>query len=208
LTVEAGPIGGIPAGGLSFGAAINPEAILDQPYQFDFYDGGGLDIAYLGMGEVDKEGNVNVSKLGSRVTGCGGFINISQNAKKVVYCGTFTAGDLKINIADGKIVIKKEGKISKFVDAVSQITFSGKYARKMKQSVIYVTERGVFELRDDGLYLTEIAPGINLEKDVLNLMGFKPKMDGTIKLMDKHIFLPGLMGLANQFKNKKKGEET
>lgn len=196
LTVEAGPIGGIPAGGLSFGAAINPEAILDQPYQFDFYDGGGLDIAYLGIGEIDKEGNVNVSKLGSRVIGCGGFINISQNAKKVVYCGTFTSGGLKINITDGKFVIKKEGKISKFVDVVSQITFSGKYARKVKQSVIYVTERAVFELRDDGLYLTEIAPNINLKKDVLNLMGFKPKMDGTIKLMDNHIFLPGLMGLA------------
>jgi len=196
LTVEAGPVGGIPAGGLSFGAAINPEAILDQPYQFDFYDGGGLDIAYLGMAEADKEGNVNVSKLGSRIVGCGGFINITQNAKKVVYCGTFTAGGLKVDVADGKLVIKQEGKVSKLVDAVGQITFSGKYAREVKQTVMYVTERAVFELREDGLYLTEIAPGVDLEKDILSLMSFKPKMDGAPKLMDARIFSPKPMDLG------------
>ncbi|MFZ5944134.1 MAG: acyl CoA:acetate/3-ketoacid CoA transferase [Bacillota bacterium] len=195
LTVESGPVGGIPAGGLSFGAAINPESILDQPSQFDFYDGGGLDIAFLGMAEADKDGNVNVSKLGSRVVGCGGFINITQNAKKVIFCGTFTAGGLEIEVNE-KLTIKQEGKVSKFVDAVGQITFSGNYARETKQQVMYITERAVFELRGDGLYLTEIAPGIDLQKEILDLMKFMPKMDGHPKLMDARIFRPETMELG------------
>lgn len=195
LTVEAGPIGGIPAGGLSFGASINPDGILDQPYQFDFYDGGGVDLAYLGMAQVDEEGNVNVSKLGSRVIGCGGFINITQNAKKVFYCGTFTAGGLKISITEGKLVINQEGKAKKFVKQVGQITFSGKYAREAKQEVFYITERAVFQLGEDGMYLIEIAPGVDLEKDILALMEFKPLIVGTPKLMDLRIFRPELMGL-------------
>lgn len=195
LTVEAGPIGGIPAGGLSFGASINPEGIIDQPYQFDFYDGGGVDLAYLGMAQVDVDGNVNVSKLGSRVIGCGGFINITQNAKKVFYCGTFTAGGLKISITDGKLVINQEGKVKKFVNKVGQITFSGKYAQEIKQEVFYITERAVFQLQEDGMHLLEIAPGVDLEKDVLDLMEFKPIIDGTPKFMDLRIFRPELMGL-------------
>ncbi|MBZ4652852.1 MAG: acyl CoA:acetate/3-ketoacid CoA transferase [Peptococcaceae bacterium] len=195
LTVESGPVGGIPAGGLSFGAAINPEAILDQPYQFDFYDGGGIDLAFLGMAETDEAGNVNVSKLGSRVVGCGGFINITQNAKKVFFCGTFTAGGLEIAVDDGKLVIKEEGKVNKFIKKVGQITFSGAYAQEIRQPVMYITERAVFELKKDGLYLTEVAPGIDIEKDILAHMDFVPKMEGIPKLMDERIFKPEPMGI-------------
>ena len=196
LTLESGPIGGVPAGGLSFGAATNPEAIIDQSMQFDFYDGGGVDLAYLGAAEVDAEGNVNVSKLGSRIPGCGGFINITQNAKRVFYCGSFTAGGLEIAVADGKLIIKNEGKVKKYLNKVLQITFSGKYAREVKQPVMYITERCVFELQSDGVHLTEVAPGIDIEKDILAHMEFKPIIKGTPKLMDARIFTDKPMGLS------------
>ncbi len=196
LTVEAGPVGGVPQGGSRFAGSVNVDCILDQPYQFDFYDGGGIDQAFLGLAQVDEKGNLNVSKFGGRIAGCGGFINISQNAKKVYYLGTFTTGGLKIATGDGKLEITQEGKAKKFVKEVEQITFSGTYAAKIGQPVVYITERAVFELRPDGVYLTEIAPGIDLQTQVLDLMDFAPKMDGEPKLMDARLFTDELMGLA------------
>jgi propionate CoA-transferase len=195
LTLESGPIGGIPAGGLSFGAAINPESIIDQSNQFDFYDGGGLDVAFLGLAQCDKVGNINVSKFGPKIAGCGGFINITQNSKKVVFCGTFTAGGLSIEIQNAKINILKEGKTNKFVNAVEQITFSGDYAVDVAQPVLYITERAVFELSDKGLVLTEIAPGIDLDKDILAHMAFKPEVSKNLIFMDDRIFSENIMGL-------------
>jgi len=196
LTVEVGGIGGIAQGGNKFGGAVNAEAILDQPYQFDFYDGGGIDLAYLGLAEADENGNINVSKFNGRLAGCGGFVNITQNAKRVFFCGTFTAGGLKQKVEDGKLIIVQEGKQKKFIKTVEQITFSGDYAKKTGQPVTYITERAVFELRADGVYLTEVAPGIDLQTQVLDLMDFVPKMDPEgPKLMDSRIFNDGLMGL-------------
>lgn len=195
LTVEAGPVGGVPQGGPQFGGAVNAQAILDQPAQFDFYDGGGVDDAFLGLAQADKDGNINVSKFGPRIAGCGGFVNITQNAKRVYYCGTFTAGGLKCSTKDGKLIIDQEGKSDKFIDTVEQITFSGKYANKVGQPVMYITERAVFELREDGVYLTEVAPGIDIQTQILDHMGFVPKMDGKPKLMDERIFKDEIMGL-------------
>lgn len=187
-TVEPGAIGGTPAGGLSFGASVTPQAIIDQPYQFDFYDGGGLDVAFLGLAQCDSNGDINVSKFGPKIAGCGGFINISQNAKKVVFCGTFTAGGLKVQVKDGKINILTEGKSKKFIKEVEQITFSSKTANLNNQPVYYVTERAVFKLSKNGLELIEIAPGVDLEKDILDNMEFRPIISSELKLMDKKIF--------------------
>ncbi|MCI6275540.1 MAG: acyl CoA:acetate/3-ketoacid CoA transferase [Clostridium sp.] len=195
LTVESGPIGGVPANGLNFGASLNPSAILDQCNQFDFYDGGGLNIAFLGLAQCDKYGNINVSKFGTKIAGCGGFINITQNAKKVVYCGTFTASGLKVEISNGRLNILNEGKVKKFIDTVEQITFSGDYASKINQEVLYITERAVFRLGKDGLVLEEIAPGVDLDNDILKNMTFKPRISENLKLMDERIFKDELMGL-------------
>ncbi|WP_427112306.1 acyl CoA:acetate/3-ketoacid CoA transferase [Megasphaera sueciensis] len=194
LTTEAGTIGGVPASGNSFGASANASAILDQPYQFDFYDGGGLDLAILGLAETDVEGNINVSKFNGRIAGCGGFINITQSSKKVIFCGTFTAGGLKEEIRDGKLIIVSEGKNKKFSQHVEQITFSGAYATTVGQSVLYVTERAVFRLTAAGMELIEVAPGIDIQKDILDQMNFQPIIN-DVKEMDPRIFLDGPMGL-------------
>jgi propionate CoA-transferase len=195
LTAEPGVIGGIPAGGLNFGAATNTQAVIDQPYQFDFYDGGGLDIAFLGLAQADAAGNLNVSKFGPKLAGAGGFIDISQNAKKVVFVGTFTAGGLKVALNHGRLTILQEGRVQKFVDQVEHVTFSGAYARQVGQPVLYVTERCVFALTENGMQLTEIAPGIDLEKDILDQMGFRPIIDGSPGLMDSRVFMEAPMNL-------------
>ncbi|MBC8452294.1 MAG: acyl CoA:acetate/3-ketoacid CoA transferase, partial [Spirochaetes bacterium] len=187
LTVESGPIGGVPAGGWSFGASLYPQAVIDSPSQFDFYDGGGLDFSALGAAQIDEKGNVNVSKFGKKLAGVGGFINISQNSKILIFCGTFTVGGLEVETADGELKIVKEGRIRKFVTALEQVSFSADHAVQKNQKVLYVTERAVFSLIPEGLELLEIAPGIDINSQILELMDFKPIVK-RVKLMPKYLF--------------------
>jgi propionate CoA-transferase len=196
LTAEAGSIGGIPSGGKDFGTATNMDFLNDMHLQFDFYDGGGLDLACLGLAQMDSHGNVNVSKFGPKLAGCGGFIDITQNAKKIIFAGTFTAGEVQLAVEDGKLKIVKEGRLKKIVKDVEQITFSGKTAQQGTQQVFYVTERCVFKLTQEGVELIEIAPGVDLEKDILAHMEFKPIIK-NLRSMDERIFKPVPMDLKD-----------
>lgn len=191
--VESGAIGGMALAGMNFGASILPDAIIDQTYMFDFIDGGGLDISFLGLAQCDPEGNINVSRFGKTVAGCGGFIDITQNVGNIVFCGTFTAGGLKAGVKDGRLVIEREGRIKKFVNSLQQVTFSGEVGRQAGKRVIFVTERAVLEHLPQGLTVTEIAPGVDLEKDVLAQMEFRPKVSDDLKRMDSAIFRDEIM---------------
>jgi propionate CoA-transferase len=196
FTVEAGVIGGAPQGGLDFGAAVNVDAVIHQNQQFDFYDGGGLDLACLGMAQADAEGNVNVSRFGKRLAGAGGFINISQSARKVVFAGTFTTGGLQVAIEDGRVSIVKEGRAKKFIRRVEQITFNGALAAKRGQPAYYVTERCVFRRTAEGMELVEVAPGIDIERDILPHMDFVPIVR-DVRPMDARIFRAESMQLED-----------
>jgi len=198
LTADPGVIGGVPLGGGDFGAAVNFSAVIDHAAQFDFIDGGGLDMACLGFAECDAAGNINASRFANRLAGCGGFINISQNAKQVIFMGTFTSGGLKTRIADGMLRIEQEGRFRKFVPRVGQITFSGTHAAARDQDVLYVTERCVFRLGPHGLELSEVAPGIDLQSDILDLLPFAPVMPQQPRLMDPALFQPQSMGLRER----------
>jgi propionate CoA-transferase len=202
LTNEQGLIGGAPASGVDAGAAMNYDAIVDQPYQFDFYDGGGIDLAFLSFAQVDAEGSVNVSRFGDKVIGIGGFQNIAQNAKKMIFSGTFTAGGLKMAWPNGRTQILQEGRFQKFISELQQISYNGRYAAELGQKVLFLTERAVFQRGRDGLVLTEIAPGIDLQRDILTQMEFKPQIASALKEMDPRIFSPEKMGYAHDLQKK------
>jgi propionate CoA-transferase len=195
FTLELGTFGGQPTPMSNFGGAYNAEAYVSQPTMFDFYHGGGLDITFLGVAQVDKDGNVNVSKFGGHAGGQGGFIDISQSARKVVFVTSFKAKGFKGSVKNGKLRIDEEGQVPKFVDTVDQITFNGKLAASAEgKEVVFITERCVFKLSKDGVILTEVAPGVDVEKDILAQMEFKPIIADDLKQMDQRIFLPGRMG--------------
>ena len=196
FTIECGVFGGTPAPKSNFGAVVNPTSFLDHPTMFDFYNGGNLDITFLGVAEVSADGSVNVSRFGDIKAGRaqGGFIDITTTAKKIVFCSIFKSGGTKAEVESGKLRILQEGKESKFVDKVNQITFNGEIAAAKGQEVVYITERCVFKLTKDGVMLTEIAPGIDMEKDIINQMGFRPIISKDLRVMDERIFKPGRMG--------------
>jgi propionate CoA-transferase len=199
LTVEQGIFGGVPVAGNEGGAGFNYQAMIDQPYMFDFYDGGGLDIASLSFAEVDAEGNVNVHAFEGRVRGPGGFPNISARTPRINFVGTLTAQGLELDISSDGVRVVHEGSVPKFVPEVRQISFSGRLARERGQQVRYVTDRAVLALEDDGLVLIEVAPGIDVERDVLGQMGFRPRVADDLREMDRRIYASGAMGLAADF---------
>ena len=195
MSTESGMVGGIPCALPSFGSAFNPQAIITPPEMFDFISGGGLDVTCLGIGEIDADGNNNVSRMGKRFTGPGGFIDITRATKKVIFAGTFT-GKAKLQIGEGKLTIVEEGPIKKFLNKVTQITFAAQYAPD-EQEVFYITERAVFQLIDHRITLIEIAPGIDLEKDILSQMDFVPAISDDLKQMDERMFCETWGGLKN-----------
>ncbi|HEY5333273.1 MAG TPA: CoA-transferase [Solirubrobacterales bacterium] len=199
LTVEHGIIGGVTERGAIFGASVNFQAMIPAPDMIDFFHSGGLDFAVLGFAQIDRHGNVNVSKFGGTVMGSGGFIDISQGARKAIFCGTFTAGGLDVAVEDGRLALKAEGRTEKFVADVDQITFSGPESLRQGQVTAVVTERAVFELRPEGLTLIEIAPGVDLERDVIAHMGFTPPLAAEMAEMDPALFRPGPIGLAERW---------
>ncbi|MDW6016888.1 CoA-transferase [Vibrio plantisponsor] len=190
LTVEPGAVGGSPASGLDFGASAFPDAIIGQDQMFDFYDGGGVDQAFLGLAQCDAKGDINVSRFGTKIAGCGGFINITQNAKEVYFCGTFTAKGLDVQVEGGQLQITTEGSQSKFISKVEQITFSAHQALKANKPVLYITERAVFRMVAQGIELIEVAPGIDVDRDILHHMAFKPLISPELTTMDSAIFQP------------------
>lgn len=197
LTVDPGVIGGVPMGGLDFGAAVNAQAVIDHASMFDFIDGGGLDVAVLGMAQCDASGNINVSRFSGRLVGCGGFIDISQRSKKVVFVGTFAAGGLMVAVEEGRLAIVQEGRHPKFVSVIDEITFSGRVAAAEEREILYVTERCVFRLGERGLELAEVAPGLDIERDIVTRLPF-PLVVGQIRPMEPAIFKPEPMGLRAQ----------
>ncbi len=205
LTNEQGFIGGAPLTGVDSGTAQNYAAVVDQPYQFDFYDGGGLDVAFLSFVEVDAKANVNISRFGRKIVGIGGFINISQNARKVVFSGTFTAGGLEVECVDGALRIVTEGRHAKFVNAIEQICYNGDFAAREERTALFVTERAVLRATRKGLELTEIAPGVDLDRDVLAHMAFRPLISPDLRLMDRRLFEPAIMGLARGLRRAETG---
>lgn len=206
LTVETGPVGGITERGIFFGASVNGRALMDMPAQFDFYHGGGLDICYLSFAQIDRLGNVNVHKFNNQIMGTGGFIDISQNAKKLVFCGTLRAAKLNVEVNDQGVQVIKEGKVAKFIPELEEITFNAREAFRRGQEVLYITERGVFELCEEGLRLKEIAPGIDLKKDILDQMEFEPQYDEIIPLMRSYLFNEGMMDIHDLWMERKKHE--
>ena len=208
LTNEQGFIGGAPLTGVDSGAAANYEAVVDQPYQFDFYDGGGLDIAFLSFAEVDPHGNVNVSRFGSKIVGIGGFINISQNARKVVFSGTFTAGGLRVECSGGGLRILAEGRTRKFVPAIDQICYNAGFAEHEGRKAVFVTERAVFRAVDGALELIEVAPGVDLERDIVVHMAARPRISSNLQMMDRRLFAAEPMGLLVDMQRKQEAEAS
>jgi propionate CoA-transferase len=202
LTNEQGLIGGAPASRMDAGAAINYDAMIDQPYQFDFYDGGGLDLAFLSFAQVDSQGSVNVSRFGGRIIGPGGFPNISQNAKKVIFSGTLTAGELDISWSKGRTSINNEGRYPKFIEQLEQVTYNGDFGWERAQEILFITERAVFRRGPEGLELLEAAPGVDLEADIFANMDFRPPVASDFKEMDNRLFYPEPMGLETDLAQK------